>query len=262
MQSVRVTITFMGTGTSQGVPFIGCDCHVCRSTDPRDKRYRCSLWVRNEDVSFVVDTPPEFRLQVLREGIKQIDAAVFTHPHVDHIMGFDDLRRFCEMTKRRLPIYGSQATLDHLKMVFPYAFDETNTVSTYLHAEPHAVSERFDLKTISLEPVELPHGSSFSYGYLIYEHGVLKCAYLNDCVAVPEPLQHRIMGVPLLVLDTLREAPHPTHMNFTAALEVYHNVKPELALGIHLTHDKTHAEWEKDLPDGFRLSYDGMTLER
>ena len=255
-------ITFLGTGTSQGVPMIACPCPVCTSTDPRDNRTRSSLHVQTPEASFVVDTGPDFRQQCLREKVTWLDAVVYTHPHTDHIMGFDDLRRFCDMQPSgKLPIYASPPTMADIQRVFRFAFDESKRFPGYIHPEPHLVTEPFYIGETKLTPLPVPHGSITVYGYLLSRGGRKLFAYLSDCKAVPDAVRAQIAGVEALALDALRHRPHPTHMSLDEALEVAAAVGAKTTYLTHLCHDLGHVETQKSVPEGVCVAYDGLKLE-
>lgn len=253
------TLTFLGTGTSQGVPVIACDCAVCRSRDPRDKRTRASVYIETPEAAFVVDTGPDFRLQALREGIHRMDAVVYTHAHTDHIMGFDDLRPFC-WNMRELPIYASADTLDNLKRAFYFAFNGENRWPGYVFPLPHVVDGPFRLGETELTPLPVPHGRTTTTGYLFSRHGKKLVAYLSDCKAVSDAIAEQIAGVSVLIIDALRHKPHPTHLNVEEALEAVTRIQPGETWFTHLCHDLAHAETEASLPSGVRIAYDGLRL--
>lgn len=253
-------ITFLGTGTSQGVPMIGCDCRVCTSEDPRDRRMRSSVYVETPEVSWVIDTGPDFRAQCLRHGVRKLDAVVYTHAHTDHIMGFDDLRPFCPHGCA-LPIYASADTMGHLKRVFDFAFNGENRYPGYIHPEPHEVGGAFRLGETELTPLPVPHGRTTVFGYLLSRGGVRLAAYLSDCKAVPPAVVEQIRGVQHLIVDALRRKPHPTHMSIDEAVAVAEQVRPGQTWFTHLCHDLLHAEIEPTLPPNVRVAYDGLILE-
>jgi phosphoribosyl 1,2-cyclic phosphate phosphodiesterase len=255
------SVTILGSGTSQGVPMIGCPCAVCASTDPRDQRTRSSIFIATPEANLLVDATPELRVQALREKLNRVDAVLFTHAHADHIMGFDDLRRFCDLRGGALPIYGSPETLGQLQRIFYYAFDPKKTVPGYVHVTPHVVTKPFELGGLAITPLPVPHGAVSTYGYLFSRGGRRLFAYLSDCQSVPADVAETLRGVEVLIIDGLRDLPHPTHLNVSGAIEVAREIGARQAYLTHQTHDKTHAERERGLPTGVGVVYDGMKLE-
>jgi phosphoribosyl 1,2-cyclic phosphate phosphodiesterase len=254
----ELTVTFLGTGTSQGVPMIGCDCNVCQSPDPRDQRLRSSIYIETPECSWVVDTGTDFRAQALREDIRRVDAVVFTHSHTDHIMGFDDLRRFSH-ARGSMPVYASPETMRDLKRVFRFAFNTSNPVPYYLKPEPHIVDGPFQLGETLITPLPVPHGDSNVNGYLFSRADQKLVAYLSDCNAVPEKIAEQISGVKALVIDALRDNPHPTHLSVGQALEVASRVRPEGTYFTHICHDLPQSA-ESRLPADAHIAYDGLKL--
>ena len=256
----ELTITFLGTGTSLGVPMIGCDCRICRSTDPRDKRTRASVYIEAPDYAWVIDTGPDFRTQALREGVRRIDAVVFTHSHTDHIMGLDDLRPFC-FGEKELPVYASSETMRDLERVFVFAFNGQNRWPGYLRPMPYVVNGPFRLGSTEVTPLQVLHGRTAVNGYLLRHKGEPVMAYLSDCKEVPKEARDAVRGVRHLIVDALRYTPHPTHMNIEEALALAQDVTPGQTWFTHLSHDVMHAEAEAELPPGVRLAYDGLKIE-
>lgn len=256
----ELTITFLGTGTSQGVPMIGCDCAVCQSADPRDTRTRSSIYLQTPECSWVVDTGPDFRAQCLREKVRAVDAVVYTHSHADHIMGFDDLRAFSPRGGT-LPIYASLETMADLERAFLFAFNGLNRFPGYIHPEPRLIDGPFLLGATELTPLPVKHGRARVNGYLFSRRNEPLAAYLSDCKSVPDAVLERIAGVRHLIVDALRRKPHPTHMNLEEALAFSEKVRPSQTWLTHLCHDLGHVQTEPSLPAGVRIAFDGMKIE-
>lgn len=256
----ELTITFLGTGTSQGVPMIGCDCTVCTSSDPRDKRTRASLYVETPECAWVVDTGPDFRAQALRERVRRVDAVVYTHSHTDHIMGFDDLRPFC-FGGHDIPIYAAEPTMEDLRRVFVFAFDGQNRWPGYVRPLPHLIEGEFQLGETTVTPLPIVHGRAHMLGFLFSRKGERLAAYLTDCKEVPPAVIERITGVRHLIVDALRYTPHPTHMNVEEALALRAQVGPVQTWFTHLCHDVGHEAAEPALPATVRLAYDGLKID-
>jgi len=258
---LKVTVTVLGSGTSQGVPMIGCRCTVCRSTDPRDKRTRSSIHLETPQAKILVDTTPDMRQQALREGLDHLDAVLFTHPHADHIMGFDDLRRFCEIQGGPLAIYGSAETLQQIERIFHYAFNPKTKVPGYVHVLPQIVTGLFRLGGLEITPLPVPHGAVSTLGFLFANGGRKLLAYFSDCATVPEPVQEMIAGVEVLIIDGLRDKPHPTHLTVGQAVEVAQAVGARKSYLTHQTHEKCHVDRQRDLPASIDVAFDGMKFE-
>jgi phosphoribosyl 1,2-cyclic phosphate phosphodiesterase len=246
-------LTFLGTGTSMGVPMIGCDCEVCSSGDPRDKRTRASLYIETPEASWVVDTGPDFRTQALRERLRTVDAVVYTHSHTDHIMGLDDLRPFC-FGSRDLPIHASAETMADLERVYVFAFNGKNRWPGYLRPAPKLIDT-------TITPLPLEHGRTQMFGFLFSRNDEPLVAYLTDCKVAPPATIERIRGVRHLIVDALRHTPHPTHMNIEEALALRAQVGPKRTWFTHLCHDLGHAATEATLPETVRIAYDGLNIE-
>jgi phosphoribosyl 1,2-cyclic phosphate phosphodiesterase len=237
---------------------IGCDCEVCHSPDPRDQRLRSSIYIETPESSWVVDTGTDFRTQALQANIRHVDAVVFTHSHTDHIMGFDDLRRFA-YARGYMPVYAAPQTMRDLKRVFQFAFKGLNSFPGYLKPEPHVVSGSFTLGSTLITPLPVPHGDSIVTGYLFSRSGQKMVAYLSDCSEVPDQIARQIMGVKALIIDALRHKPHPTHLSVDQALEVARRVQPEETYFTHICHELPQAA-ESQLPAGTHIAYDGLKL--
>ncbi len=254
-------VTFLGTATSVGVPMIGCDCEVCRSEDPKDKRTRSSIHVWTPETAFVIDTGPDFRAQCLRERITELNAALYTHAHVDHMTGFDDLRRFCLGADAGIDVYARPSTLADLRRMFTYAFSGEHRHRGYVKPTPHAVAGPFALGATLVTPLPVEHGNVETVGYLFTRDGAARLAYIPDCKRLGKTTREAIRGVGTLVIDALRFSPHPTHMNFDEALEVVADVRPGRAYFTHFMCEVMHARDDAGLPSGVRLSYDGLRID-
>ena len=261
MPALPLLVTVLGSGTSQGVPMIGCKCDVCASLDPRDQRTRSSIYLETPEARILVDSTPDLRQQALREKLDRLDAVIFTHHHADHLMGFDDLRRFCEMRGGPLPIYGSAATLEQVERIFFYAFNPHKNIPGYVHVLPHVVAETFELGGLEITPLGVPHGMILTNGYLFARGGKKLLAYVSDCAAVPPEVRQKIAGVEVLIIDGLREREHPTHLTVSGAVEVAQAIGAGRTYLTHQTHERTHLQREAQLPPGIGVSYDGMRLE-
>ncbi len=257
----KLIVTVLGSGTSQGVPMIGCRCPVCLSTDPRDSRTRSSIHLATPHAKILVDTTPDLRNQALREGLDHLDAVLFTHPHSDHIMGFDDLRRFCEMRGGPLPIYGSEHTLTQLERIFFYAFNPKKMIPGYVHTVSHIITGTFALGGLEITPLPVPHGSVTTLGFLFSNGGRKLLAYISDCAALPDPIREIVTGVEILIIDGLRERPHPTHLNVAGAVEAALAIGARQSFLTHQTHEKSHVDRTAGLPEGIGVTYDGMKFE-
>ena len=237
---------------------IGCDCAVCRSSDPRDKRLRSSVYIETPETAFIVDTGTDFRTQALRENIRRVDAVVFTHSHTDHIMGFDDLRRF-SWQRGSMPVYASAKTMADLERVFMFAFKGTNPFPGYLKPEPHLVNGPFFLGETKITPLPVPHGTAEVNGYMFSRTDRKVIAYLSDCSAVPDEIAEKILGVECLIIDALRVKPHPTHLSVAQALEVATRAQPKETYFTHIAHELAQS-FEQNLPPHTHIAYDGLKL--
>lgn len=240
---------------------IGCDCPVCLSDDPRDKRTRSSVYVETPEAAWVIDTGPEFRIQCLRERVRRVDAVVYTHSHTDHVVGFDDLRQFC-LGDKFLPIYAGPETMADMKRIFAFAFNGENLYPGYVKPNPIVTSPLvpFQIGATTLTPLPLAHGRAVVSGYLMEREGRMLAAYLSDCKEVPCAVVERIRGVGVLIVDALRHRFHPTHMTVAEALELVERVAPCETWFTHLCHELGHAETEAAMPPGVRIAYDGLRL--
>jgi phosphoribosyl 1,2-cyclic phosphate phosphodiesterase len=256
-----VKLTFLGTGTSFGIPQLGCGCAVCRSTDPRDRRSRVGAAVETDEGAVIlIDTPPELRLQLLETGITRVDAVLFTHLHADHTHGIDDLRAITARRDVHLPMYGSAETLDGLQQKFDYIFDDS--------IQPRPGTSKPQGRLIPIEPgvpvhnagvdvtaVAVPHGNATVYAYRI---GPL--AYVTDAKAMPERAIAALRGARVLVINALFRVPHPSHLSLPEAIAASRAIGAERTYLTHLTHDNFHAALEAELPAGIAPAYDGLSV--
>lgn len=249
-------ITFLGTGTSHGIPVIACQCPVCTSPDPRNQRMRCSILLEYGEARVLVDTPPELRLQAIRAGLTRLDAVLFTHSHADHIFGLDDVRRFNDLQGGALPCYADEATLDDLERIFRYVFVPTQRGGGKPRLELRPLNGAFDLFGLTVRPLTVLHGQLLITAYRFGE-----VAYVTDVSFLPEEAEAQLRGLDLLILDALRFRPHSTHFSIPQALEVVERLQPRRALFTHLCHDVDHETVSAMLPQGVGLAYDGLVVE-
>lgn len=254
-------LTFLGTGTSFGIPQIGCACAVCRSTDPRDRRTRTGAVVESGGSRLLIDTPPEMRLQMVAAGLGHIDAVLYTHEHADHTHGIDDLRMFSLTDRRPLPLHGPREALDHLRLSFRYIFDEdlkpyAGTSRPRLSLNPLEAGRAVTLAGIEVLPIAFEHGHATVFGY---RFGPL--AYITDVKAVSARALELLQGVRVLVLNALWWRPHPTHLSIEEAVAAARAIGAERTFLTHLTHETGHAELLARLPAGVEPAYDGLIVE-
>jgi phosphoribosyl 1,2-cyclic phosphate phosphodiesterase len=253
----RARVTVLGSGTSHGVPMIGCTCGVCTSSDPHDSRWRPSIYVELPDLAVLVDTTTDLRAQALRFRVTRVDAILFTHSHADHVMGLDEIRRFNAIQRTRIPCFADARTASEIRRTFGYIFETDTAQGGGLpEIDLFTVAGAFCLGRTEVTPVPLWHGRRLVLGYRIGPF-----AYLTDCSAVPDDSWALLAGVDLLVVDALRHRPHPTHFTVAQALAVVDRLRPSGAWLTHIAHDLPHAATCAQLPAGVELAYDGLTLE-
>jgi len=251
----EIELTILGSGTSTGVPMLACQCPTCLSTDPRDQRMRSSILLRWSDTAVVVDTTPEFRLQMLRVNPLSLDAVLLTHNHADHVHGFDDLRAFTFGSDRRIPVYGSPLTLGWVREHFGYIWEAKQIGGGLPKVDLRPVEAPFVIADVEIIPVPVKHGVLDIYGYRIGD-----LAYISDVSHIPESSFALLRGVRTLILDAVRRRPHATHFHLEAALTAARRVGGEQTYLTHLNHDYLHADLEGELPPGVAPAYDGLVL--
>jgi phosphoribosyl 1,2-cyclic phosphate phosphodiesterase len=254
MASLQLTV--LGSGTSMGVPTLGCHCAICDSTDPHDKRTRPSILLQYGGHNVVIDTTPDFRFQAMREKIDRLDAVLYTHAHADHILGLDDIRPYNLKQRGVVPVYASESTQETLRRQFAYVFDDAPTESSVPAIAMHTINGPFDLLGRQITPVAAQHGPQPVLGFRFG-----KAAYLTDFSTVPESSKNLLRGLDDFILDALRYAPHPMHSNVEQSLELVRELQPKRAWFTHICHDLGHAEANAKLPKGVRLAYDGLKFE-
>lgn len=249
-------LTFLGTGTSTGVPTVGCHCRVCASADPLDKRTRPSIALEFDGRVVIIDTTPDFRQQALREGLERLDAVLFTHAHADHVLGLDDTRVFYFRQQVPLPIYADPRTMDSIRRVFAYVFDGTYKYGGVGKLDPHVIDGPFELWGLELIPVRVFHGDLPVLGFRFGN-----AAYVTDFSAIPDESMPLLEGLDVLVLDALRHKPHPTHSTLENSLKLVERLQPRQAYFTHIAHELGHAETNATLPPNARLAHDGLKVE-
>jgi len=254
---MKAVLTVLGSGTSMGVPTIGCDCAVCRSSDPRDRRSRPSVLIEYGGHAVLIDTTPDFREQAIREHITHLDAVLYTHSHADHILGIDDLRPLSFRHRPgKLPLYASREVADFLRNMFRYIFDADYKFGGLPQVELRTIDGPLDLFGVRFIPIRVIHGETEIYGF---RFGT--AAYLTDHSDIPEESLAQLEGLDILFLDALRYKPHPTHSTVENSLKIVERLRPKRALFTHICHDLPHEETNATLPGNVRLSYDGLKLE-
>ena len=253
-------VIFMGTGTSQGVPMIACDCAVCASTDARNRRMRASIHVVMDGLHIQVDAAPEFRLQCLRENIKALDLFILTHGHADHIAGMDDLRRFCDLKGgQALPVYSTEEGMARVLAVFPYTIAERPIAKGYPAFKLIDMPSRLEFSEGTIESTLLPHGGINTLGLIFTEKSSgRKFVYYTDNKRLPSEAMELARGADAVVLDGLRPQAHPTHMSIPEAVAVAQQIGAPQTWLTHLTHYTDHGPVDADLPTGINLAYDGL----
>ena len=248
-------VLFLGSGTSTGVPAIGCRCAVCTSTDPHNKRLRASVLVTEEDKNLLIDTATDLRQQALLYGITRVDAVIYTHDHADHLHGIDELRAFNFIQWRPIPVYGNPKTIQRIRDSFGYIFDGNREGGGKPLIELHEINGRFEAAGVPIEPLLVWHGSQQILGFRIADF-----AYLTDASRVPPETIEAVRGVEVVVLDALQQKEHPTHMNFDQAIAVANEIGAKRTLLTHMAHKVDHETTNASLPKGIELAYDGLEI--
>lgn len=250
-------VTFLGTGSSTGTPVIGCDCLTCTSSDPRNKRTRCSIAVQMDTgETLLVDTGPDLRLQALRENILRVDGVLYTHTHADHLNGIDDLRNFCFLQKQPIPVFGNDIAIHDIRQRFSYAFAEPGQHWDKPVLTAQVVENVFELAGVEITPIPVMHGKLPILGYRINN-----MAYITDVSHIPDSSMPLLEGLDLLMLDCLHYRPHPTHIHFDKSLEYAFDINAKETFLIHMTHQMEFSEVSSRLPSNIHLSYDGLRLK-
>lgn len=260
MSSDNSYLTFLGTGTSVGVPVIGCSCPVCKSSDPRNNRTRSSLLVTTPKTTVLVDSGPDLREQALREGISSIDAVIYTHSHLDHVAGFDEMRAFCWGKPDPLPLYASEPCLDVLITMFGWAFHENNTHRGYVKPAPIVITAEFTIGDLTIHPLPVIHGGVETMGFLFETEDQFRFAYLPDVKTIPESTMAIMRNLDLLIIDALRETPHSTHLSLPESLAIAARLSPRQTLLTHISHELDHASLADGLPHDVMPAYDGLRV--
>lgn len=253
-------LTFLGTGTSVGIPAIGCDCDVCRSDDPRNRRRRTSLYIEAGGCAVLVDTPPDFREQALDHNIRRIDAVLFTHTHADHIFGFDDIRRFNTIQNGIIPAYASPSSIADLRRVFNYIGTDPVPGVFRPRIEYREINgQPFSVGPITFEALEVEHGNKVTHGF-VARCGGHSAGYFPDCFKMSDAAVADLQGLDVMVLDGLRHRPHSTHLNVADSVALLKRIGAKSSYLTHLCHELDHHTTQAELPAGISVSYDGLVL--
>jgi phosphoribosyl 1,2-cyclic phosphate phosphodiesterase len=259
LEKKDMRVVFLGTGTSHGIPMIGCHCAICRSSDPRNRRRRCSLYVEANETHLIFDTPPDFREQVLEAQIERVDAVFLTHPHADHIFGFDDIRRFSALQKTHIPVYGSAETMRQMRIKFDYVERKSHSFGGVPRVYFNEQTNPVEIGSLRVSPLPAWHGKEEVYGYRVDCSGK-SLAYLPDCSAIPKETLDRMQELDLMILDGLRPQPHPTHLSISEAVEILGIIGARRSFITHLTHDSDHHTLQKKLAPKIEVPWDGLEV--
>ena len=249
-------ITFLGTGTSHGVPIVGCKCKTCLSDDPKNNRLRSSIYIKTKQKNILIDTTPDLRFQLLRNNITDINLVLFTHSHADHIMGFDDLRAINRINKKDIPCYGNKNTIEDIKKKFEYIFKDHKHKFAVPGVNLIEISKRISFDELEIIPIPIKHNNDTILGYRINN-----LAYITDCSFIPESSYELLEGIEVLILDALRYKKHPKHFNIEQAIEFIQKIGVKQAYLTHISHEIEHNEAVNKLPDGISLAYDNLKIK-
>ncbi len=249
-------ITILGSGTSQGIPVIGCSCPACTSSDPRDVRRRASIAVEEAGRTVIIDTSPDFRMQVIDAGIRRLDAVLFTHPHADHLHGLDDIRGFNHVQRRPIPCYGDARTLSIVRESFRYIFEAPNFGGGLPEITLNEITGPFEAAGIAFEPLKIFHGPM---PILAFRFG--RAAYVTDASAIPDETMKRLEGLDVLILNALRYEPHPTHLSVGESVAIARKLAPTRTYFTHICHRLVHQQAQAALPEGIEFAHDGLVLD-
>lgn len=253
---MKAILTVLGSGTSMGVPTIGCNCRVCTSVDPHDKRTRPSILLEYDGRVVLIDTTPDFRQQAIRENITRLDAILYTHAHADHILGLDDVRPLSFKREGNIPLYAHENAAGSLENIFRYIFKSDYKFGGIARVEMNRIKGPLELFGARFEPVVIIHGEAEIHGFRFGS-----AAYLTDFSAIPAESKERLRGLDILFLDALRHRPHPTHSTVANSLGLVEELKPRRAFFTHISHDLPHEETNQTFPEHVRLAHDGLKLE-
>ena len=256
----EICLTFLGTSTSTGVPIIGCRCEVCTSDDPKLKRTRSSIHLQTPEYSILVDTGPDLREQALRENLTQVDSVLYTHAHLDHITGFDELRAFCWHRDTALPLYGSPACLAEIKRIYQWAFLPSNNNRGYVRPEANETEGPFTLGKLVITPIAVEHGNIETQGYRFDYPGAPSIAYLPDVKTIPSQSWHLLEDISVLIIDSLHKREHPTHMNLSESISNATQLRAKQVYLTHLSHELDVDQTLGELAEHFQFAHDGMKL--
>ncbi len=254
-----MNFTFLGPGTSHGIPMIGCLCPVCTSSEEKNKRRRCSLYVVAEGKHLIFDTPPDFRDQVLTFGVERVDAVFLTHQHADHIFGFDDVRRFSDLQKEHIPVYGSPRTIKQMRKKFDYVDRTSHSFGGVPRVQFTDQTKPVSVGNITITPLPVSHGMDTIYGFLVEAAGK-RLAYIPDCNGIPLETRSFLSSMDVMILDGLRPKKHPTHFSIGESVELLKTIGAKQSFLTHLTHDSEHHELQAHLGETVRVPWDGLHI--